>query len=169
MKQVEFENLYQAYLTPVYRYCYVRLGSKEAAEDVAQVVFEKVWKAKEGYRNQGKTPLAYLFTIARNTIIDRLRRTEAIPMDPQTPAFLIAEDDTHDPRSDSHRREAAEIVYRGLGKLAEEPREVLVLRYIAELSYEDISLLLGKTQEAIRQIVSRGLKELRNYITPNHD
>ena len=164
MKQEEFENLYQSYLTPVYRYCYLRLGSKEAAEDVAHVVFEKVWTAKESYRDQGKTPLAYLFTIARNTIIDRLRRNEAIPIDPQTPAFLSIEDEHHDPRDLSHQRETAEIVYRGLGKLDEEPREVLMLRYIAELPYEDISLLLGKTQEAIRQIVSRGLKELRNYV-----
>lgn len=164
MKQEEFENLYQSHLTPVYRYCYLRLGSKEAAEDVAQIVFEKIWTAKESYRDQGKTPLAYLFTIARNTIIDRLRRNEAIPLDPQAPAFLIVADDGNDPRDSSEQREAATRVYHALGKLDEEPREVLMLRYIAELPYEDISLLLGKTQEAIRQIVSRGLKELRNHV-----
>ncbi len=169
MKQEEFENLYQAYLTPVYRYCYLRLGSKEAAEDVAQTVFEKAWTAKESYQDQGKTPLTYLFTIARNTIIDRLRRIEAIPIDPHTPAFLAIEDDNHDPRSPSHQREVAESVYQALGKLPEEPREVLMLRYIAELPYEDISLLLGKTQEAIRQFVSRGLKELRGNATNNHE
>ncbi len=164
MKQEEFENLYQSFLTPVYRYCYLRLGSKEAAEDVAQVVFEKVWTAKESYRDQGKTPLTYLFTIARNTIIDRLRRNEAIPIDPQTPAFLAIADDGNDPRGASEQREASQRVYQALGKLDEEPREVLMLRYIAELPYEDISLLVGKTQEAIRQIVSRGLKELRLYV-----
>lgn len=164
MDSNEFEKLYRAFMTPVYRYCYLRLTSKEAAEDVTQAVFTKVWTSKRNYEDQGKTPLAYLFTIARNTIIDRLRRTEALPIDPQAPAFLMIPDDRNDPRSASQKREAAEIVYQALGKLPEESREVLMLRYIAELSYEDIAALLGKTQEAIRQMVSRGLKELRNHV-----
>lgn len=169
MKKEEFEHLYKAYLTPVYRYCYLRLGSKEAAEDVTQIVFEKVWTAKKTYEDQGKTPLAYLFTVARNTIIDRLRRTEAVPLDPQASEFLKIADDGNDPQHPSRQRETTETVYRALQDLEEDYREVLMLRYIAELSYEEMANILNKSQEAIRQMVSRGLKELRKNSTTNHD
>ncbi len=160
----EFEKLYKLYLTPVYRYCYLRLGNKESAEDVAHTVFEKVYTAKNSFRDQGKSPLTYLFTIARNTIIDRSRKTELVAVDPQSASFQQLEDLDNSPTASVLQREASQAVYKALQSLSEESREVVVLRYISELSYEEIASFLNKSQEAVRQTVSRGLKELREKI-----
>lgn len=162
-----FEELYIAHLTAVYRYAYLRLASKEAAEDVAQTVFTKAWVARKSYEERGKTPLAYLFTIARNTIIDRARRKDALPVEPDSHVLLSIPDDANDPRDIALQREARETVYSALRHLGDESQEILTLRYLAELEYADIAAITGKSEVAIRQSVSRSLKDLRKIVEEN--
>ena len=69
-----FGLLYSKYFVPVFRYIYLRLKNKEEAEDLAQTVFLRVYKSLTRFRDQGKEPLAYFFTIARNAIIDYWRK-----------------------------------------------------------------------------------------------
>ena len=67
-----FGALYECYLNPVYGYCYVRLGSREAAEDLTSEVFIKALAGLDCYR--GGLFVAWLFRIARNVVIDAQRR-----------------------------------------------------------------------------------------------
>ena len=73
-----FGQLYELYFKPVYRYIYLRTKSKEEAEDLSQVVFIKIFKSIGGFQEQNKQPLAYFFTIARNTVIDHWRKKKDI-------------------------------------------------------------------------------------------
>lgn len=163
----DFDEFYAKYVVPVYRYCFLRLGSKETAEDITQVVFEKVWKNRDNYTERGRPALAFLFTVARNSIIDHLRRNVPIPLDPQSVAFTTIPDEENDPRTPSQQREAIEQVYENLQKLDPQSREIVTMRYLSELDYEDIAKVTGKKEATIRQVVSRSLKALRENIYKN--
>ena len=91
-----FAPLYQAYLAPVYRYCYRRLGSREAAEDATSLVFERVLRSLAAFR--GGSFRAWLFAIAHNTVADSYRRRGSDPpisealdiVDPAPPPEQVA-------------------------------------------------------------------------------
>ena len=78
-----FAPLYQEYLGPVYRYCYRRLGSREAAEDATSLVFERALRALPTFR--GASFRAWLFTIAHNAVTDAYRRRGATPIAGRSP------------------------------------------------------------------------------------
>lgn len=69
-----FEKLYKLYFVPVFRYVYLRVNDKQLTEDITQEVFMKVYTSLDSYTDQGKDPLAYFFTIARNKVIDFYRQ-----------------------------------------------------------------------------------------------
>lgn len=156
----DFEELYKDSFVPVYRYAYARLGHREAAEDIAQIVFTKAWEKRDRYEERGKPALAYLFTIARNAIIDRQRRKEPIVMDDAQLARLEIPDD-QDPTTTAQQSENVRSIHAALAELSEEQRDVVLLRYISELSYTEISKITGKSEEALRKTVSRAIHELQ--------
>lgn len=161
-----FEELYKNCFTPVYRYAYARLGHREAAEDIAQIVFSKAWETRDRYEDRGKPPLAYLFTIARNSIIDRLRRKEPLVMSDIEISSLKIQDDTNDPARMSQQAESSRFIQAALADLPEDQREAVLLRYIADLPYSEIADILDKNEEAVRKTVSRALQLLRDKHKP---
>src|SRR3989344_3099477 len=156
-----FDELFQSCFTPVYRYAYARLGYRELAEDIAQTVFSKAWTARDRYEDRGRPPLAYLFTIARNAIIDFQRRKDAMAMPYADMALLAVADDANDPVRMAQQTENAKTVRAMLMGLPEDQRDIILLRYIAELSYAEMAEVTGKTEEALRKTVSRTIHELR--------
>ena len=76
-----FAPLYLAYVDPVYRYCYRRLGSREAAEDATSLVFERALRSLASFR--GGSFRGWLFTIAHNAVIDQLRTRPQDPIEAQ--------------------------------------------------------------------------------------
>src|SRR3989338_277965 len=69
-----FGELYNAYFTKVFRYIYVRVKNKVEAEDLTHNVFLKVFESASKFKNVGISPLAYFFTVARNTVINAWRK-----------------------------------------------------------------------------------------------
>src|SRR5579885_3182891 len=67
-----FTVLYERYLGPIYRYCFARLGNREAAEDATSAIFLKALAALPEYRDGGFA--AWLFQIAHNVVVDLVRR-----------------------------------------------------------------------------------------------
>lgn len=161
--------LYELYFTPVYRYLRLRVPGREDCEDLAQTVFLKAYQAMPNFEERDRSPLAYFFTIARNAAIDYWRKQKNHSMRVGEAVFEIIADDRE--RTDrgadeaERRREAA----RALAKLAKEPREILTLRFINELSNKEIASITGKSQDAIRQIQSRALRALRKEMSEHHD
>jgi RNA polymerase sigma-70 factor (ECF subfamily) len=158
-----FGLLYKKYFVPVFRYIYLRLKNKEEAEDLAQTVFLRVYKSLPRFRDQGKEPLAYFFTIARNAIIDYWRKKKDWKLDD--------DEDTDKKEVNVNNNEAerisdlcdnAELVQKALSELEDVRREVIVLRFMEGFSNKEIAELIGKSEEAIRQIQCRALKFLRD-------
>lgn len=156
-----FGVLYARFFTPVYRYIFVRVGNPSDADEIAQDVFLKSLAAFVRFEARGDSPLPYFFTIARNLIIDRSRKKR---WEPEDPAVLDRERAAGDnPSGDAMRREDAEQLRAAIEILPESEREAVTLRFLSELSYKEIAATTGRSEDAIRQSVSRGLRSLREY------
>jgi RNA polymerase sigma-70 factor (ECF subfamily) len=156
-----FETLYLRYFDRVYNYLRLLLNSPDAAEDGAQQVFANVFEALPRYQRRGKPFRAWLFVIARNYALDELSRHER---------QVLGGDEL-----DRHReREGAEDADLDALEWISDPdlllfverlplvqRQVLLLRFMLDLSHAQIAEMLGRTPEDVRGLQSRALRFLR--------
>lgn len=149
-----FGKLYQSYVDRIYRFVFFRVGQqKEIAEDIVSDVFLKAWEKIETFKNESFQ--AWLYMIARNRIIDFYRSKKHISLNEE-----ITEE--KDSIEETVLKELEiERVKNALKHLTEEQQEVLVLKFIEDVSNREIATILGKREDAIRALQSRGIKELR--------
>ncbi len=155
--------LYKLYYTPIYRYLFFRTKDKTEAEDLAQGVFVKVFEALPNVEAGMKEPIAYFYTVARNMLIDHYRK--------QKVRQTVSEDDMEDvPDTHEGIAESLDIIFttdkvkETLKSLTAEQQEVIVLKFVNELSNKEIATTLGKNEDAVRQLQSRALKLLRQKL-----
>src|SRR4051812_29095954 len=103
-----FGFLYTTYYTPIYRYCRVRLPTKEDAEDLAQEVFIKGYRAFGNFTLRGASVLPFFYTIAKNSLIDFRKRKRLPEIHDDT--IDIADGET--PQTMATSEEEKELVYR---------------------------------------------------------
>ncbi len=152
--------LYERYIEPVYRYCYVRMGNRERAEDATSEVFLRVVAGLNEYQ-QGNFA-AWLFRIAHNVVVDsyRARRPEAAIddalhlSDPQpTPEDAIAGGEEYEP------------LYDALAMLNHEQRAVIEMQF-SGWSDAQIAAALSRTPAAVRMLRLRAMQRLREIMKP---
>lgn len=126
----------------VYRYCYFKVKNQHLAEDITQETFLRFFESNS-YRDTGR-PLAYLYTIARNLCMDEFRkvRMEELQEDANENGFEDA---------------VVEKVnlHQAMESLTKEEQELLLLRYVNEVSYADLAKLYGKSRFALYRELSR--------------
>lgn len=154
MNKREFTKLFHEYADAVYRFAYWRVGSEEQAQDITSIVFTKAWEKREGFDN--KHPKAWLFTIARNTIIDGYRKKSESLLDEDFD--LAVEDDTAE-RLDKDSEK--QVLMRALSSLSEELREIVHLRFIERASVQETAERTGKSESNVRVMQFRALQKLR--------
>ena len=151
-----FSRIYEAYFDRVYRFIYFRVADNEMAEDLASQVFLKAWENLQRYRPHGPF-LAWLYAIARNTVIDSYRtRKQVISLDEAAP--IAAQDDKLDDRLQLEFEMQA--LQRAMQHLTPEQQEVITLRFIADYDTDQIARLMGKSEGAIRALQMRALQAL---------
>ena len=163
-----FEELYSKYFTKIYRYVFMRLHDKETSMDIVQMVFLKAFQHKESIRYDES--LRYLYTIARNQLIDHLRKKHTIHLN-DFDGFIENMADMSIPRPDSAAvfADNVHLVEMLLKKLPESQREIITLHYINELDYFEMALITGKSESTLRQSVSRGLRTLQEIYQTHLD
>lgn len=149
-----FGILYQRYLPRIYRYLRTRTTSEDEAADLTQQVFLKAFDALPSYRNRGAPFTAWLFRIARNVAIDHARRKRiTLTWDLQPEALHPATDTT--PESVVLREEALQRLRVLLSQLDTGKRELLALRFAAGLTNREISVVVGKSEAAVKKQLAR--------------
>jgi RNA polymerase sigma-70 factor (ECF subfamily) len=143
----------------VYRYAVVRLGSREEAEDVAAQVFLRAFQGIGGYHYRGRPVLAWLYTIARNQVADRLRSYQRRP---EVRAIRGLQAATVD--GVEERIELIEL-RRALERLKVEQREVVILRFLVGLPTHDVARLLRKSDSAVHSLQVRAMQTLRRLLS----
>jgi RNA polymerase sigma-70 factor (ECF subfamily) len=159
-----FGRLYELYFVPIFRYIYFRVKDKEEAADLVQTTFLKVFRSLPNFREQNKPLLAYFFTVARNTVIDHRRVKKEILIDDPGSIFGQMPGKTNNPLERIEKEEINQAVRRAIKQLTDDQQEVIVFKFINEISNKEIAAFLGKTEEAVRQLQCRALKTLRQIL-----
>jgi RNA polymerase sigma factor (sigma-70 family) len=142
----------------VYAYVAYRLGPGPDAEDVTNDVFERAVRYRESFDPKKGEPVAWLIGIARRCIDDRRRAIAA---------ELGGTEQGEDAADDLDRQVVQRLTLReALGQLDDRSRELLALRYAADLTARDIGLLLGLRTNTVEVSVHRSLERLRSLLDP---
>jgi RNA polymerase sigma-70 factor, ECF subfamily len=153
-------RLYDELVTPMYRYVIVRVRRREDAEDITHQIFERIVAALPRYRDNGRPFSAWAFRIARNAVIDHVRRVR--PLEPLESA--------PEPRDEvgleqlTVRGEQIRELRLAIRELTPDQQEALALRYAAGLSAEEAAKAMGRRAGTIRGLTFRAIEALRRKL-----
>jgi RNA polymerase sigma-70 factor, ECF subfamily len=154
-----FATLYRRYLDRVYGYAFYQLGDHHDAEDVTERIFLAALRALPDFRDQGSTFRAWLFRIAHNTIANAhrsraRRRTEPLPEDFQRAA------PNADPAGQVALADELREIRRVVAQMPDDRRQVILLRFVDDLSTTEIAEVLDRSPGAVRVLLHRSLRDL---------
>ena len=144
----DFSALYKKYAQDVFRFALYLSGERSEAEDITSETFVRAWTAPGEIRTE--TVKAYLFTIARNLFVQKLRKKKRqVELDEELP-------DTQ-PGPDAQAEDKAELeaVLAGLQKLPEIDRAALLMRAFDDMPYEEISRALALPLSTVKVKIHR--------------
>lgn len=158
-----FAHLYERHSTRVFQYLKTKVNHGDHAQDLLQEVFMKVHRSRARYLPDYPF-LPWIFTIARNAVVDFLRNSqrrestgatsESVEMlsSPSLPVETTEHDLVH-----------------ALGALPPAQKRAIELRYLSDWSFEKIAEEMKTTPTNSRQIISRGIKKIRSLLEGGHD
>lgn len=154
-----FEAAFLQHSDSVFRFLAYRVPSRELAEDLTQLTFEKALRSWPRYDPAKAGVLTWLLAIARNALIDHTRAAKGeIPLtDAQTERLVTEDNPNIGPSSE---------LAQALAGLGDREREILGLRFGADLTGQEIADLTGLSLANVQQILSRTLRRLRDALDP---
>jgi RNA polymerase sigma-70 factor, ECF subfamily len=152
-----FAEIYRRYQPKVYRYVYFRVDNEATAEDLTSEVFVRLVERIPGFHYRGRPLLAWLYTIARNLVIDHYRRRGRITEFPLDDSLVA---DGPDPSQTANRSFDRARLVRALDDLTDAQREVILLKFFEEMDNSATARVLGKTVGAVKALQHRGLSAL---------
>jgi RNA polymerase sigma-70 factor (ECF subfamily) len=152
--------LFDHYYPRVYRYALSKLGRAQDAEDVAAETFARVLRRLDRFRWRGAGFEAWIFRIAYNLIVDQYRGSgrEELSEESDERSENVTPEDLY------FQTETASELSKMLSKLSDDQREVLLLRFVAGLETDEITKVMGRSSNAIRQLQFRALDSLRKQL-----
>ena len=153
-------RLYDSLLGPIYRYVALRVHRREDAEDLTQLVFERIVASLPRYRSNGRPFEAWAFRIARNAVIDHVRRDRA--HEPLAERHDAGHDETPDLLT--VRGEEIRELRRAIATLTADQQEALALRFAAGLSAEEAAEVMGRQAGTVRGLTFRAIASLRRRL-----
>lgn len=161
-----FGKVYDHFFLPVYRYVSFRAPA-ETVEDIVSEIFVKVWEKLHTYKVQRGVPFgAWLFRIARHTVIDTYRAQRGIVVG-EVPEEIMDTDELNRADTDVKRKDTLSIVQKAVDALPNRYREILVLSYIAELPHREVARVLRLTEGAVRILKMRALRKFEQNLPPD--
>jgi RNA polymerase sigma-70 factor (ECF subfamily) len=155
-------NLIDRWKIPLFRFFHRSLRSHADSEELAQQVFIKLHGSAHRYKPTAKFS-TYLFTIARNLLLDEIKRRERRPIDIVDPAELKLSTPGRNPLDDIE--EALEIC---LERLPEAHRTALLLRVQRELSYKEIAGIMKASESVVKTWIHRARQQARKALDELH-
>jgi RNA polymerase sigma-70 factor (ECF subfamily) len=151
------EELVQAYQSRVAGFVYTFLGSSESVEDLAQQIFVRALVALPGIRNLDQVE-AWLFRIARNACLSHLRKQKWRRL------FVPYESEYHEPIAEIpvDRSEDLAWLRRAVLQLPPSQRELVALLQDADLSYEELARITGRSLSSVKSLLFRARETLKN-------
>lgn len=163
-----FARVYDTYSTPIYRFIYFKVSNQQDAEDLTSEVFLKIWQYVTETEEEVDNLRALIYRSARNLVIDFYRRRAA--------KSLTADVDDLENIVDERQQSlltgidtalAMNNIEKVLRQLKDEYREVIILKYLEEMSIGEIANILGKTKGSVRVLLHRALKLVKELLNQN--
>lgn len=159
-KNKEFIEAYNSFSDAIYRHIYFRIYNKDLAKDMVQDTFTRTWNyLRKGAQVQNLK--AFLYKVANNLIIDEYRKKKEISLDGlQKNGF-----DVESPDQDKIVKDVENSnVLRIIKKLEPHHREIIVMRYINDLTIKEISEIIGQSENVVSVRINRAVKELKKLL-----
>ncbi|MCX6745473.1 MAG: RNA polymerase sigma factor [Candidatus Parcubacteria bacterium] len=159
-----FAQVYDIYTDRIYRFIYFKISSQEEAQDLTSEVFLKTWQyIIDG--NEVKNLNAFFYTIARNLVIDYYRKNSQKEVSLSEMEKFGTEPSTGKKEIERVEREIEfSKIEKQMGKLKDEFREVIILRYIEGMSIKEIAEILQKKKGATRVMLYRAINALKELM-----
>ena len=164
------EILVKRYLKPVYRFAYKYADDVSEAEDIAQEVFVKAWRALNNF-DQARSFKAWLFVIAKNTAFDFLKKKKAIPFsefESEDGGNFLADtiaDEADSPEEIFEKKEKREVLAIALKKLSPEYQAVVASRHENDLTFQQIADSCSQSINTVKSRYRRALIALKKSIS----
>jgi RNA polymerase sigma-70 factor (ECF subfamily) len=175
--QQSFELLLQRYRTPLVNFLYRMVRAREEAEDLAQEVFLRVYRARKDYVPSAKFT-TWLFRIATNLALNSVRdnRYQRMEISLDAPVTMDAEDGDEKPLDIAEKHPNIEqylveearkkMIRHAIDKLPEKQRAAVLLHKYQELDYGDIAKILECSESALKSLLFRAYETLRVELAP---
>ena len=163
--QAAFGHLVETYQKRVYALTVRMCPTRELAEEAAQEAFLSAWQGLPFFRGDSAFS-TWLYRLASNACVDLLRkegRHQGPSLDDETVTADVA-DPSPTPEKAAEQRELRAQIEAGLRSLSPEHREVLVLREIQQLSYDEIADTLSLDLGTVKSRINRGRRQLRDFL-----
>ena len=156
-----FAGLYDAYVERVSRFVYFRIADRADMEDLVSQVFLKAWENLDRYKTGSSPFIAWLYTIARNLVIDHYRtKKNSLPLD----EALALPSELQPPDEVAQLRFDLEAMRDALQSLSADQQQALILKYIAGLPNDSIAKIMNKQEGTVRGLHMRGLQALAKHM-----
>lgn len=153
--QLAFEEIYQKYYQKIYNYFWYRVGhDDDIAEDLTQDTFVRAFKALPRYKDTGKSYVSYLLTIAHNLLVNYYRTPKPISIEAtgvDVPEEIWSQLETED---------NIRAMWRAVQQLNDAEKNVIYLKYQKDYKISEIAQITGKTENAVKLLLSRSRKKL---------
>jgi len=154
----EFGKIYDQYINKIYRFISLKVNSEDITQDLCSETFLKGW---ESYKKNPKieNPSAFLYRIARNLVIDHYRqkaRTQFV-----SPEIVPIIDPSQEIEAKAAINSDMDQIKIVLADLRENYQNMIIWRYLDQLSILEIAKMTKKTEDATRVTLCRALKSLR--------
>ncbi|MBR7164069.1 MAG: sigma-70 family RNA polymerase sigma factor [Clostridia bacterium] len=171
-----FGQLVTLYENKILNYCYRMLGNRADAEDATQEVFVKLYRFIDSFTGQSVFS-TWLYKIASNVCLDLLRKnkrhTDTVSLHQQNAEgeeFLLnIEDKGLTPYESAQVSEAQRALFLALEQLGEEQRQVVVLRDVEGLSYEEIAQITGTAPGTVKSRINRARQALKKLLEKDRE
>lgn len=158
-----FGLIYERYITKIYNYAYYRVGNHHEAEDLTSRVFYRALTHIRDYTDRGIPFSAWLYRIAHNLVANWHRdhaRRQNLPLDEVT---LIG-DAFEMPEAMAETQEERRWLLTAIRRLPEERQELLILKFVEQLSNAEVGHIMGRTEGAVKSLYHRTLLALRDEL-----
>ena len=152
--RLAFSELVRRYQDRIYRFVMRMVRSREDALDLTQETFVRAWQALPQWRPEAAFS-TWLFQIARNLAIDHLRRHKSVQFVSDDAAAIDLPQDRPGPEAQAETAEDYRLLEAALQQIAPEHREILLLREVEGLSYDEIAQVLAINPGTVKSRIAR--------------
>jgi RNA polymerase sigma-70 factor (ECF subfamily) len=159
----EFGKIYDQYIEKIFRFIFLKINSKEVAEDLTSETFLRAWKVFQNGNPKIENISAFLYKTAQNLITDYYReKGKAQIISPEVGRPIA------DPRQNLEKQailnSEIERIMKALSQLDEDYQNAIIWYYLDELPIQEVANLLNRTVPATRVLISRAIKALREKL-----